>query len=389
MMQSNFYSLVGSAFILASLLVAGYTIWFMSTGRDKKYIEKLNKFNEQSVSVKKKISPQIEEEIPRTVRDFIYIDGDRLYSLYSQIFQGVADSVVQSYFGSSGQKSSYLKQSESLEANVAEAVLHTENKVLYDHMYNLLEKRIGTRVIEVSGISLSNYHEEIENSSFLRIHGTVEIEDYDRLQEFMSHFNEIADAIAYANIYSQNKLSEAIRKAEEAANQISDPNKRATAKNKFDINKDPKKLAREMGLRQDDQIIKNLELFAKLFHGGGFDVTISPSVSSDIVYKGSLNRKWLRIQPEMLRSLYGTTSKSNWVMVGYPTFIPSVGNEDDETDEEKPDIISDNSPSMRDSFKDMFGASKAFETMFQKSKKRVEIIIAPLAIYREIEIETK
>ena len=31
------------------------------------------------------------------IRDFIYMDKDRLYSLYSQVFEGVIEAVVDSY----------------------------------------------------------------------------------------------------------------------------------------------------------------------------------------------------------------------------------------------------------------------------------------------------
>ena len=31
------------------------------------------------------------------LRDFIYIDKDRLYSLYSQLFKGVAESMVEAF----------------------------------------------------------------------------------------------------------------------------------------------------------------------------------------------------------------------------------------------------------------------------------------------------
>ena len=38
------------------------------------------------------------------LRDFIYIDKDRLYSLYSQLFKGVAESMVEAF--SSGKEDS-------------------------------------------------------------------------------------------------------------------------------------------------------------------------------------------------------------------------------------------------------------------------------------------
>lgn len=73
----------------------------------------------------------------KVVRDFIYVDVERLYSLYSQVFEGVADQIVQSYMAASAttdsQKESLLRGG-SIEAQVAEVSRRTENKLLYDHM---------------------------------------------------------------------------------------------------------------------------------------------------------------------------------------------------------------------------------------------------------------
>jgi hypothetical protein len=76
------------------------------------------------------------------IRDFIYVDVERLYSLYSQIFEGVTDQIVQSYMDASASVSSdsgteSRQRAVSIEAQVAEMSRRTENKFLYDHMYSL------------------------------------------------------------------------------------------------------------------------------------------------------------------------------------------------------------------------------------------------------------
>lgn len=38
------------------------------------------------------------------LRNFIYIDKNKMYSLYSQIFEGVAESLVKSVFNSTEDK---------------------------------------------------------------------------------------------------------------------------------------------------------------------------------------------------------------------------------------------------------------------------------------------
>ena len=44
----------------------------------------------------------------------------------------------------------------------------------------------------------------------------------------------------------------------------------------------------------------------------------------------------------------------------------------------------DPNPSMRDPYRSMFRAARVFDRMFFEGKERVEVIIYPLAIYREM-----
>jgi hypothetical protein len=56
------------------------------------------------------------------IRDFIYVDADRLYSLYSQVFEGVADQIVESFIAGLATTDSQkgpLLQGSSTEAQVA------------------------------------------------------------------------------------------------------------------------------------------------------------------------------------------------------------------------------------------------------------------------------
>jgi hypothetical protein len=375
---------------LASVFALGlaiYMISFLSSKKEDKYINQLKEHNLRKSRVESDLENSSHSRIQQDIRDFIYVDTERLNSFYSQAFEGVADRIVQSYVGGlvSTETQQFSKESGSLEAQVAEASLRTESKFLYDHMYNILESQVGSRILEPSGITLENYLEKIKDAYLLRVHGSPEIEDYQRMREFMDQFNSLADAIAYSTVHF-GKTRENLDAAEQEIRNIQDPNKRAAAKKRYEAATDIKKLAKEMGLRQDEQLLKNLILFNELFYPGGFDITITPSDSKGIVYRAVLDRRWLRIQPNMLKALYGTLVQSEWTIVGQATFIPDIHNQTNDTAEESEDIITNDTPSMRDPFRNMFRSERTLENMFQQSKKRVEIIIAPLAIYREIKI---
>ena len=72
------------------------------------------------------------------LRDFIYIDKNRMYSLYSQLFEGVVESLVRSVSYSTEEQ----KKDRKLEESIIDASVKVQNVVLFDHIYNTLEDKI-------------------------------------------------------------------------------------------------------------------------------------------------------------------------------------------------------------------------------------------------------
>lgn len=367
------------------------------------------------------------------IRDFIYIDADRLYSLYSQVFEGVAEHIVESVINSSEATDSQkgpLLQGSSVDTQVAEATLRTENKSLYDFMYSRLENRLGTAVIHASEITINDYREKLSEAFLVKVSGTAEIEDYTRLDTFMQRFNDLATAIGYSQTLELRKAARAMwAQKEEETSKISDRNKRAASER--EISREKKQFEEKIqsalqrqGLHQEEEMLASLRLFIEIFNPQGFDITIVPSENEQaIVYRGVLDKRWLRVQPDLLRALYGTSVASKWTMVGKVTYLPKpkddaipaetkvgsveeVAKESESADE---DIFEDTEtmisetatldlaavktrgalsnatrPFMKDAFRGMFTAAGAFEEMFLESMKRVEILVAPLAIYHEV-----
>ena len=49
----------------------------------------------------------------KSIKNFIYLDKDRLNSLYSQTFEGVAEAIVNSYVNSMDKSSGWLLQAKT------------------------------------------------------------------------------------------------------------------------------------------------------------------------------------------------------------------------------------------------------------------------------------
>ena len=323
----------------------------------------------------------------KRLRDFIYLDVERLYSLYSQVFEGVADEIVQSYAtalsSESAQKGALLSGS-SIESSTIEISRRTENRFLYDHMYTLLETKLKAAIHDGSSLSLSNVG-LLSSGVFLRITGPVLIADFSRMRSLLEQFNRLGEAIAYSRFTSER--SAVANNAEEALKTIQNRDQRAQAKARLEQLRNPKQLAKQYGLAQDEQLLKNLILISDMFYPEGFDVTV---LSSDpaLAYRAVADKRWLRISAPMLRAQYGASSIGPWTVVGQITHVPGVAPAfDSGPSPAGGPSESEPNPSLRDPFMAMFNASLALERMFLESKMRAEIVLCPIAIYREVTLE--
>lgn len=287
------------------------------------------------------------------IRDFIYMDKDRLYSLYSQIFEGVIEAVVDSYSNGvqNNETVKSIKKGSSLESQVAEASTKTENKVLYDHMYNLLEKKLSDVIFCINDsdtISIEN----LKNKTIIKVTGKTSIQDYERLKKYMEKFNELGKIIAYSNYSS-------LPKNEQKATNVN-------------------ALAKSLGLTQDTTLLNNIKTMTEFFNDGGYDIMISAENSNEILYRGIINKEHLRVEPNMLRTLYGDEPPMEWTMVGQITYIPC--NEERKNDSNAED---NKEMSISDSYQNMFNSYRAVEKIFFEGKEKIRIHIAPIAIYTE------
>lgn len=317
----------------------------------------------------------------KVIRDFIYVDTERLRSLYSQVFEGIAEKIIDSFIDEVASEKSQkgkLLSGDGIIEKVKEASQRREDKILFDHLYNRLEKEIEGLLVDPNNINKENYLQKLEDTFLIKVKGKAEINDYARLSDYMSKFNEIAEAIAYAG------LTEDLKEIEGKIESVTDRNEKAKLKQQLKQRVNPKKIAKDMGLSQDQKLLDNLKMFTDFFYPDGYEIIITPKNQTDIVYRGVLDKAFLRKEPEYLRTHYGGLVESEWIMVGEITFIPTENdNEDDDRTEQIELEQDEQNPSMRDPFRNVFAAARTFENMFFISKSRIEIIISPLAIYRE------
>ncbi|MCM1505806.1 MAG: hypothetical protein NC177_01545 [Ruminococcus flavefaciens] len=279
------------------------------------------------------------------LRDFIYIDKNRMYSLYSQLFEGVVESLVKSVSYSSEEQ----KSEKRLEETIIDASVKVQNVVLFDHIYNTLEEKMMPNILVVDNNTTKS---DIIPTSILKISGYVTIEDYEHLSYLMDNFNEIGLALANMQLQSKNQTGK-------------------------QSNNSVEKYAKENGLTLDRKFTSSIVKIIENLHGNSMEIFIeTDNESLDLGFKAFLDHEFLRLSPNTLRSLYGYKPCMKWTMVGEVTDISYIS----ERHQGKTKSI----------FSKMFKQLNDVDHSFSKSTEDScdTVRIAPIAVYIEHESVT-
>ncbi|MDE6708752.1 MAG: hypothetical protein K2K06_12045 [Oscillospiraceae bacterium] len=281
------------------------------------------------------------------LRDFIYIDKDKMYSLYSQIFEGVAESLMESISMSNEETKKEGSPKKNLEERIIEASVKTQNIVLFDHIYNMLEEKLSPYLLNINETTT---REDIKTDSIIKITGYALIEDYEHLSYLMGNLNSIGMALATLTMQSQVGENKTISK--NAVEQA----------------------AREYGLVLDKKLCDSIVSVIENFHGSLMEVTVEHSENPfNLGFKAPLDSQYLRLSPNMLRNLYGYKPCMKWTIVGEVTSIVDTSTEFEHKN--------------KSMFAEMFKQLDQVDNAFTKMNESVSNIvrIAPIAVYIEHE----
>jgi hypothetical protein len=337
----------------------------------------------------------------RSIREFIYVDVPKLYSLYSQIFGGVTDRVIEERINqliTSDTQRSVLRQA-TTESQGMESLRRIESSILHDHMYNRLEAELGPTLVNAADVKLDDIVKTYAQNPTIKVSGRSEVEDYQRISVFFEKFNSLGEAIAYAGLISSPEFQQIKETLHKELEEATGKTRRQEFERKIKELTDPKlvkRVADERGLGSDPQMLKNLKFMGDLFNPNGYDIVITPKDKPNVHFRGVLDKVWLRNDPQLIRSLYGGQSESPWSMVGIVTHLPGtyIALNDAKEQAQPSDIQNnikqdDDNPMMLDAYRNMFRTARVFERMFLESKSDIEIVISPIAIYREFQVQIK
>jgi hypothetical protein len=188
------------------------------------------------------------------INSIIYLDEDKMYSLSSQIFEGVTEYVLKEV-NSTKENSEEQKGPIGSGKVLADAMKLSERSVekrfLHDHSLSLFEARLA----ELNLVSHVDATANIDTEkSFVRVSARASFIDAAKITSMIGSFNKIGEALAHVTNYSK---IENTRKELQGLKDKSAINELRQIETKLS---NTAELAKQSGLYQDPLFLKNLAL---------------------------------------------------------------------------------------------------------------------------------
>lgn len=311
------------------------------------------------------------------IKSFIYLDEQKMYSLSSQIFEGITEYVL-------NESTSDHQNSESQKGPVGSGKVladvirnsnkSTEKKFLHDYSLTIFERHLNeqNQILELSGseIELEKIKQLTNKFSFIKVKSRAIFNDVHKITELFTEFNTIGEAIAHMGAHQH--IQERKAQLEELKKQNN--NKSQTSKLDAEYKKltDISKLAKENGLYQDPKFMSDLALLTKYGFSDQFEIQQS---SGDVIFTSCLKRELLREKEELLVKKYSRKTEKEIVVFGVIS-----------------QAFSSNEPNINDNieFPNMkAGLMNIVEHLAQiensiSGKQHNEIVIDPIAVYFDL-----
>lgn len=313
------------------------------------------------------------------IKSFIYLDEQKMYSLSSQIFEGITEYVLRE--GEEGTEVAEEQKGPVGSGKVLGDVIRkssrsTERKFIHDYAFTVFEKFLEQEgnIVELSasdeGVTRDDVAGLVRGRSFVKVRAKATFHDFAKMASMFSEFNRIGEALAYSGAYEE--LERLRQDYEESREAISDRNKRSKLDVKYKNASDISKIAKARGLYQDQQFLDSMAFITR--HGFQDQFEISQSFTG-VIFSSCLKRELLRDSADLLIKKYSRKVERDVVVFGLISqdFSKSL-----------PDTESDGEYSNMRAALMMLNEHVANVENSLSGKQDFEIVIDPIAVYFEV-----
>lgn len=326
------------------------------------------------------------KEKMKKIKSFIYLDNEKMYSISSQLFEGLTEYVVKSDKSGNTESSEQkgLLGSGRLMADIIESEsLHTEKKFLHHYSYNLFEDELinEKRVLTIDKNNVESSIQQLADFNFVKITNKVGFNDSKYIVDTINNFNALGEALTF--VKHSEELIQLQSNLQSAINSTKDRNQKNKIKNTGNQKNWLVNLAKEAGLYLDPTFIGSLTNIVEYGYNGSFEVQI-PFLTNDsyILFSALLNRDLLSESELNIVKKYSRETEKEFTVFGIPTQVQTIKDKTSLYNKAIENMVVDNS-SMKEAIMNMVASLTKVESTFS-GKLDYEYIIDPIAIYREL-----
>ena len=257
------------------------------------------------------------------IKSFIYLDEYRMYSISSQIFEGLTEYVIGSTFETreekEEQKGPYFT-GKVMGDIISRGAETEEKKFLHDYSYTLFEKKLieDGKVISVDCNTTESELIYMANQSFIKVSGKAIFNDVELMIQTIESFNKFGESLTYLS--NHEAIQQQNVDSEENLKDIRDRNKRSVERRKRKEVLDIRNLAADMGLRLDPALLESLSFVLNYGYKDQFEVQIPLELKMEenrnLIFSSILKKEFLKDRKDILIKKYARSSEKEFTVFG-------------------------------------------------------------------------
>jgi hypothetical protein len=299
------------------------------------------------------------------IKNFIYLDREKLQSLSSQLFNGVSEYIV-SQSSLNKESSSTLTQKGITKDTIIADILNqnnseSEKKFLDDYLYLLFEDKLleKNKILDINNTEL-NLEEISFEKKFIKVKSKIIINDNKIIINTLEKFTEIVKAFNNVTTFEKRNLLKA------SILNTSDNSEKRILKQELE------KISNQTSISIDKDFLKDLSYLIEYGYDEQFEIQMdfkNKKISSN------LKREYLRENENLLIRKYSRHTEIEFTLLGVITQSNNKFNLEDNLD------IDFNS--IKKAIYNIINHITNIETQFI-GRLDNEIVVDPIAIYFEL-----
>ena len=193
-----------------------------------------------------------------SIRLFLYLDEYKMYSISSQIFEGLTESITRFRLNAKENREHQKGPvgSGRILADIALNESQTEErKSLYDYAYSKFEEELIEKgILEITEPKNSSFLLNPQQTGFVKVKGKGIFNDLDAIQGFMAKFNKFGESLAYVQTHGERQELE--KTFNDQIHNTRDRNEKTKLRERRKSFMNIAGIATEMGLHYDEKFFR-------------------------------------------------------------------------------------------------------------------------------------